>query len=52
MVTDKDIKKLEKVFATKGELYVQVARLETKIDRLGDKIDDNYSKVFNLVDGF
>jgi hypothetical protein len=60
MITDVDVKKLKKVFATKDDLKRFATKedlnclrddLTTDIGMLANKIDENYSKVFDIVDG-
>jgi hypothetical protein len=44
-ITDKDLIKLKKVFATKNELAATEIQLETKIDNLEIKIGDRIEKI-------
>jgi tetrahydromethanopterin S-methyltransferase subunit G len=59
MISNDDVNKLKKVFATKDDLKTSNIRLEVKLNEkiestkqeLLDRIDEKYSKIFNLVDG-
>jgi tetrahydromethanopterin S-methyltransferase subunit G len=59
MISNDDVNKLKKDFATKDDLKTSNIRLEVKLNEkiestkqeLLDRIDEKYSKIFNLVDG-
>lgn len=48
MITDKDVKKLEKTFATKKDLKDSESRLNKRIDRLSEDIDYKLEPLFEF----
>ena len=52
MITDADVKKLEKTFATKEELKKTESQLNNRIDRLSQNIDYKLAPLIEFKEDF